>query len=396
MAFLVDSNRDGSVTAIVRGEPGVPGLTFQRGAFRPEPTRQHLFAGNADVTHRLNKLTARELLGRSAAAQAALLKEQIDSTCPPQNCQSHLVTVDEIGNRYSDRRGGEGTTLAEAMAILDAMPSPFGGSYASRVHFFIAPAMVTAIGAGLGPDHNLGRNGRALRTTWNKVMPALARSGGVWLEMYRPVGGTTLGYEKRHWESGPRDFAQLFMRHRAIGASLSKIHLLMSSAGLPPGGSPQVFCPDQACQWEQATNPRSMNPRFVQNGTGEFQIGSREQGIAWLRGYNAAEAGIVAPPDAAAQEAADRVLLDRHVEDPMVAVVGRQRFRGPTAISARLRSQARLNVTFRIGRRFRIARAVRRGPTAVTIPVPAGNARNIVVRMFAGPNFLGEFRVSRP
>jgi len=136
-----------------------------------------------------------------------------------------------------------------------------------------------------------------------------------------------------------------------------------------------------------------MNPRFVQNGTGEFQIGSREQGLARLRGYNAAEAAL-GPAPAAGQEAADQALLVRHVERPMVTVVGRPRLRGSKTIVARLRARVRTNVTFRIGR-FRIARTVRGTPRVISIPVLAGNARKIRVRMFTGPNFIGEFQVAR-
>jgi len=112
IALIYDNNRDGSTTAVLRGEGGVPGLSFQRGAHRMEPSVNHVLGGDADRVHRVTRVSEGELLGRSAEEMAALLKLHIDSGCIPENgCTSHIVGVDEIGNHFSDRRGDKGAAL---------------------------------------------------------------------------------------------------------------------------------------------------------------------------------------------------------------------------------------------------------------------------------------------
>lgn len=67
------------------------------------------------------------------------------------------------------------------------MPSPYGGTWASRVHVYIAPAVTSAMAAGRGPDRNLGRDGKARFRTYRTVMTGLARAGAVWIEMYHGI-----------------------------------------------------------------------------------------------------------------------------------------------------------------------------------------------------------------
>jgi hypothetical protein len=368
-----------------------------------EPSVNHVLGGDANRVHRVSRVTEGELLGRSAEEMAALLKQHIDSRCIPDNaCASHIVVVDEIGNHFSDRRGGEGAALTRAMRILDGMPSPFGGSYASRVHFYIAPAFVTAVGYGLGPRHNLGRDGVAHRTTWRKVLPGLARAGGVWLLLYRPVGGSALALEKRAWEIGPRDFVQLYMRHREAGANLSKVHLMMSNPGVPPGERRSAYCASHACQWRLATDRATINPRLVQNGAGQFQLSSKAACLAWLRGYNANDDG-TPPPDTSNPEvaAADAELLARHKEaallalsgKPVLKVLGKARKVGPRLVAVKLQSRQTIRVAFLIGE-FTSVKRVKKGTRKIIFRLPRLKAKRAEVELQFDGQTIETFTVS--
>jgi hypothetical protein len=400
MSLLYDDDSDGSVTAIVRGGQGQPGLGWERGAFRQEKSVDHLLAGDADRANRMGKLGWRELEGKTAAEIAALFRRHIDSSCIPDNgCTSHLVAVDEIGNAFADERGDLGTRLSHAMAALDELPWPGGGSYADRVHFYIAPAIVTAVGYGLGPDHNLGRDGVKHRNTWSGVLPGLARGGGVWLEMYRPGNNTgpVTGLERRAWESGPRDLAQLLVRS---GGSLDRVHLLMSNPGLPPqlptGTAAADFCPTMACQWDRATDPNTLNPRLVANGVGQYQLSSAALGADWLARLNAAEASPTSLPS-------DAVILARFREPilsapPALAAVRRiggvKRIAGSRlAITLQVRQTVRL--TF-VAAGYRVLRRVVKGTRRVNLPMPRCNGcRSIRVRvLLAGKDQRISFAVA--
>ena len=92
--------------------------------------------------------------------------------------------------------------------MLASRPYPSGGSYAERVHFYLAPAFVTSISDGRGPYRHLGKDGKPHRATWRGVMPALSRAGGVWLEMYhhsRATGLTPLTASE--WRTAPQAFS---------------------------------------------------------------------------------------------------------------------------------------------------------------------------------------------
>ena len=64
------------------------------------------------------------------------------------------------------------------MRLLSERAHPAGGTYAERVHLYIAPAFSTSIALGRGVHHHLGNDGKPHRATWRGVMPALARAGG--------------------------------------------------------------------------------------------------------------------------------------------------------------------------------------------------------------------------
>lgn len=257
----------GAVNQIARG-----GLNGPRGALHQAPSKVVLAP-----RYRVSKVTTGELTGRSAAQMAALLRQRIRN-CRIRGrnhrCSSRLVFVDEITAAFNDRRGPRnGANLSRAMAMLDR-PSPWGGTWAQRVHFYMAPNFGSAIAKGRGANHNRGRDGKPHFPTWNRVMPALARAGGVWLEMYHQGGRP---FTRAEWRNTGKDVWSLLRRR---GGRLDRLHFMMSRAGTRPAGAPRSCGGGMACQWKLA-DTGAINRRIVDNGVGAYRVGN--QARAWVR-----------------------------------------------------------------------------------------------------------------
>lgn len=304
--------------------PGDP-IDASRGATRQDPGAGGIFdpAGN-DAAHRIAKLSAGEIEGLSPEAMADRIQEEIDDPEIPNT--SGLVGIDEIGNRWNDgkvritysyvrvrgkrikvasgnkivvtRRGWKlvkgaaalpaldpakpGAKLSAAMDLLAARPHPGGGTYAERVHLYIAPAFSTSIAAGRGPHRHLGNDGKPHRATWRGVMPAVGKAGGVWIEMYHH-DGTLTSMTAKEWRTVPQGFASYAAR---FGAQASRLHLLIGGTPAPAGSS---GCGDaMACQWALAGSTVT-GRTLLANGPGAYRLGS--QAAAWRAEYNRALPG---------------------------------------------------------------------------------------------------------
>lgn len=302
--------------------PGAP-ITAERGAFRQDPGRGGIFdPAGRDAAHRVAKVAAGEIAGLTPEQIAARLQRESDDPETPNT--SGLVAIDEIGNAFNDgrvrityawrsvrgkririashnrivvtRRGyrvvrgraplpvvdpaGPGARLSAAMAILASRPHPRGGTYADRVHLYIAPAFSTSIAAGRGPHRHLGNDGKPHRATWRGVMPALARAGGVWIEMYhhnRAEGLHTM--TAREWRTVPAAMAGYARR---FGADTGRLHLLMTAAGAGPAGARGCGSP-MACQWALA-RATPAGAALLANGPGVYRVGA--EATAWRVEYN--------------------------------------------------------------------------------------------------------------
>ncbi len=302
--------------------PGAP-ITAERGAFRQDPGPGGIFDPRGrDDAYRIAKLHSSDIEGLSAEAMADRIQDEIDD--PEQANTSGLVAIDEIGNRFNDGRvrithqvktvrgkririasynrlvvtkrgyriergpaplpvvspASPGARLSVAMDILAARPYPGGGSYAERVHLYIAPAFSTSIAFGRGPYHHLGNDGLPHRATWRGVMPALARAGGVWLEMYhsyRGSGVTTM--TAKEWRVVPTVFASYAGKS---GVDPSRIHLTMTADPSAPAGASDCGSPMQ-CQWQLAGSTPA-GAQLLANGPGAYRVGS--QASDWRAGFN--------------------------------------------------------------------------------------------------------------
>jgi hypothetical protein len=303
--------------------PGMP-LSAERGLFRQDPGPGGILDPQGrDAQFRVAKVAAGDLAALSAQDMADRLAREIDHPKEPNT--SGLVAIDEIGNTFNDGRArithkwwtvrgkriklasqnslvvtrtgyrivrgpapvpevkpdSPGARLSAALAILAGMPHAGGGSYADRVHVYVAPAFVTSIALGRGPHRHLGNDGKPHRAAWRGVMPALASAGGVWLEMYHytRAGGLT-SLTAREWRVAPGAFARY---HARFGGDGARLHMLMSQAPARPPGAAASCGEPMACQWRLAESTgagRSM----LANGPGAYRLGS--QAGEWRAEFN--------------------------------------------------------------------------------------------------------------
>ncbi len=281
--------------------------------------------GPGDATVRPATITDERLDGLSAEGMAATLRRAIDGATRP-GFTPHVIAIDEMGNRFRDPRprtryktvrvrgsayriashnrivvtrsgwrlvreppeprvpgpGHPGSRFSAAMAILAETPSPWGGSYAERVHLLIAPAMVTSIGAGRGPHFTLDRRGsRAIRAAWRGVVPGVARAGGVWLQMYH---GGRRSVSALQWRRAPGRMAGYLARH---GGDPTRVHVLFTSVPGAPAGV--AGCGGaMACQWAAARS--SAGTRAVLgNGVGAYRL--EQDADVWLAEWRSTTRG---------------------------------------------------------------------------------------------------------
>jgi hypothetical protein len=246
-----------------------------------EPSADTVYGAARHSRRRVAKVSARDLAGLTALGIASTLRQAIVGGCVREGrdfgCESHMVVVDEIDARFADGRV-PGRSLAAAMGILD-VASPYGGTYAGHVHFYVAPGVVTSIGAGRGPNQNLGRDGKPHFRTWRAAMGGLVRGGGIWLEMYhgQRLGDGYQPFSAGEWRRYPADVLRLF---RARGGDPGRVHFVMSNTPVVPGGARECGgLTPMGCVWRLAARPGA-NASIIGNGVGTYQVGA--QAAEWL------------------------------------------------------------------------------------------------------------------
>ena len=172
------------------------------------------------------------------------------------------------------------------MVILARTRYPSGGSYADRVHLYIAPGVVSSLGVGRGPFHNLGRDRRPHFRSYVGARAAFRRAGGVWLEMYHFDRATRTRYpfNTYEWAVYPWRFAQYMSGPRATrptAVTLRHLHFMMTR-GMPTakGGAPAACLGAAApmdCQFTLASSAK--NVAILGNGVGAYRMEGQE--AAW-------------------------------------------------------------------------------------------------------------------
>ncbi len=267
---------DAAVREVVRPSDGAAGLTGTRGALRQEPSTSALF-GQHDERWKVGKVTIEALVDLPADEMAQVMRDAIS------DAPGHLIGLDEITSVAADPRArlvigarippadpeSVASRMARAFAALD-QPSPYGGSWASRVHVYLAPGMTTAMATGRGPDRNLGRDRKPHFRTYRTVMAGLARAGGVWIEMYHGTAeGATAPFSVTKWQRLP---AAVTAEYRRAGGDASRLHLLMTgSAAYPSGNLPAGCVTPQRCNWVLAESTPA-GRALIANGVGGYRL----------------------------------------------------------------------------------------------------------------------------
>ncbi len=280
---------DAAVREVVDPLDGAPGFTHARGALRQEPSTSGLFAADDDRAQ-MGKVTEEDLRGLPPEQIAGVLREAIEES------DSHLVAFDELTPYESDPKGpvvkrgripapdpdSPGAHLAQAMAILDTA-SPYGGTWASRVHIYVAPAVTSAIAAGRGPDRNWGRDGKARFRTYRTVMTGLARAGAVWIEAYHGKTVPLQSFTVEEWRRAPAAFTA---EYRRAGGDPSRLRFLITGTDAYPRGGPlpPACTTPMACQWALAEGTAA-GRSMLANGVGGYRLGAHAR--PWLAEWQA-------------------------------------------------------------------------------------------------------------
>lgn len=317
MVIVYDEER---AAAEVLAGPG--GITPQMGAFRQDPGRGGVFREGYEH-HRLAKVGGHELAAMSTAEMVVTLRAAVDGGPGVLGGESHIAMVDEIGTLYRDpiekpcykgvklgavvrriacqntirySRNGyrvvkrpapdpavpsadhPSSRLNAAMRELAAAESPYGGSYASRVQFYIAPALVTQVGTNRGRHFSKNRAGTTnIKAAWRGVIRPLALSGGVWLEMYHGSGEAVSALT---WRRAPERFGAYLARH---GGSADRVNLLMRGTTTAPAGA-GAGCTRlgvMGCTWQLAASRATR--RYLEQGVGIYD--ANEHASAWRDNY---------------------------------------------------------------------------------------------------------------
>lgn len=305
-------------------------MRFLPWIFRQEPSSSlPLAALGNNSSQRITKVKAAELaLEPSAQAMADTLRAAVDRKCTTpagfNTCGAHMVSIDELTQTYSQSPSSTrpdpnnpGVRLATAMRILQKTPSPWGGSYASRIHIYIAPGVSTSIAAGRGPFRTRGRDGKNHFRNYGWAVQALSRGADAWIEMYHFRNTPTkTAFTPKEWRDVPTAVAT-FMRERSPGTNpLNKLHFMVAEVaptdGCPtlrpaadtgitrtarasittiPTPEPLEVIPDSgspmSCTWKRLqTGP--VNQRITANGVGTHRVTgdtADEFGRLWRQFY---------------------------------------------------------------------------------------------------------------
>ena len=227
---------DPSVRDILAGSSQMPGLPW---LFRQEPSNSGPGARlGVDNSQRMTKLNGASLAKMTSSQMFDALWKGVNRSCVTpagiNTCPAHLLAVDEIGAAFGRVEGDQGVNvpgyrLKTAMETLARIQSPWGGSYASRIHCYLAPGVSTAIAAGRGPAHNRGADGEVKWPDYSSVIDAFTTAGGVWLEMYHyPTRGSArTPFTSTEWRTVPTAVAA-FMAERGIEYPLQSLHFVMT------------------------------------------------------------------------------------------------------------------------------------------------------------------------
>ncbi len=260
--------------------------------FRQEPSGSAGSAALAGNDQRMTKISGRALFRQnSILAMHEMLRRAIDKECVTpagvNTCGAHRVGVDEIGTEWGDlpdsrKRPGarQSRTLQLALGALAESPHPEGGTYADRVHLYIAPGVSTAIEKGMGPNRTLGRDRKPHFRNYSELAKALPRAGGIWLEMYHyPTRGKPReSFTVAEWGQVPMDFAAFIRSKVPTSRPSGRMHFVMTQARNNVCPASKITTPvagagaaSMDCQWLLAQmNP--FNRKVLANGPAAYKV----------------------------------------------------------------------------------------------------------------------------
>jgi len=161
--------------------------------------------------------------------------------------------------------------LLQAMTRAQGVVLADGSTLASHIHFDLGPGIPSAIGAGLGPNHDLGADGKSHFNTYLTLMAAGARSAGVNLQMFHGVSYPNITpFSVVEWLRVPPAVLDVMQR---AGGGAATLHFTLSAVPtMPAGALPAGFAADpMQAQFRLARQPGAALTIFA-NGVGALNI----------------------------------------------------------------------------------------------------------------------------
>ena len=263
---------------ILDAEAGLAPLTPNRGGVRQS-------ARTSSSPWGASRLNGTALATQSAPEIADALRRAVDRSCgavprrsPPPECGgSGLVTVDEITPAYEDwgaarraeeNRDSPATRLSDALKTLQRR-SPWGFSYASRVHLYLSGTVAT----------NIARP-RPAGPRFKQLAPSLVRAGGVWIEMYTGSEGSgAVAFSKADWRTVPGAVARLAGGNDGLHFVFTRARRVERAVD----ASGARCASPMACQWALAESTQ-INRIILRNGVAAYR--TSDQASDWLKEYN--------------------------------------------------------------------------------------------------------------
>ena len=242
------------------------GLSPSRGALRidSDSSLSGMLTPGDNAPYRVSKVFGYNLLKESVPQMVATLKGGI--TRDRWGSGAHLVAIDEVMPKFSNH-WNNGLNFSRAMKILN-QPSPYGGTWASRVEVFVSPSILIDIS-----------NGGSHSKMYSNVMPALVMAGGVHLEMFHGGKRPLRGFSATLWHQAPTAFLRLF-KHYAGKAN--RVHFVFTATTKLPG-VPKKWGNPMEASWNLARST-AVNREILANGPDAY--GLKTQASTWMKEYN--------------------------------------------------------------------------------------------------------------
>lgn len=192
------------------------------------------------------------------------------------------VVITQLESLDDGKGAAAAGTLRGAVEAAKGIPA---GPGKPTVYLDVGPRVMSAVAAGYGPDHNLGRDGKPRFATFRTLMGAAAAADGAFFQMYHlpGFGQPATPFTVEEWLRGP---ARVQAMLAAAVGDPAKMHFTFTDVtGMPPGYPAGRATTPMGAQFDLARQP--VNLGIFDNGLGAQNLGDPASFLSEMRvGYD--------------------------------------------------------------------------------------------------------------